>query len=98
MWYLVKIMYFYTIYSCVNINFRRKYKWLLIKKETAEVKKGGKSEAIEAITDQINKKYGQGSFMRIGSNKTVNVGIISTGALTFDHDLGVGGSPRGRIY
>ena len=67
------------------------------KKETAEVKKDGKSEAIEAITDQINKKYGPGSFMRLGSNKTVNVDVISTGALTLDHALGVGGVPRGRI-
>ncbi|MEI0487502.1 recombinase RecA [Brachyspira intermedia] len=67
------------------------------KKETAEVKKDGKSEAIEAITDQINKKYGPGSFMRLGSNKTVNVDVISTGALTLDHALGVGGIPRGRI-
>ena len=67
------------------------------KKETTEVKKDGKAEAIEAITDQINKKYGQGSFMRLGSNKTVNVDVISTGALTLDHALGVGGIPRGRI-
>ncbi len=67
------------------------------KKETSEIKKDGKSEAIEAITDQINKKYGAGSFMRLGSNKTVNVDVISTGALTLDHALGVGGIPRGRI-
>ena len=35
--------------------------------------------------------------MRLGSNKTVNVDVISTGALTLDHALGVGGIPRGRI-
>ena len=67
------------------------------KKENTEIKKDGKNEAIEAITDQINKKYGAGSFMRLGSNKTVNVDVISTGALTLDHALGVGGIPRGRI-
>lgn len=67
------------------------------KKENSEIKKDGKNEAIEAITDQINKKYGAGSFMRLGSNKTVNVDVISTGALTLDHALGVGGIPRGRI-
>lgn len=67
------------------------------KKENTEVKKDGKNEAIDAITDQINKKYGPGSFMRLGSNKTVNVDVISTGALTLDHALGVGGIPRGRI-
>ena len=67
------------------------------KKENSEIKKDGKNEAIDAITDQINKKYGPGSFMRLGSNKTVNVDVISTGALTLDHALGVGGIPRGRI-
>ena len=67
------------------------------KKENSEIKKDEKNEAIEAITDQINKKYGAGSFMRLGSNKTVNVDVISTGALTLDHALGVGGIPRGRI-
>lgn len=67
------------------------------KKETSEIKKDGKTEAIEAITDQINKKYGAGSFMKLGSDKTVNVDVISTGALTLDHALGVGGIPRGRI-
>lgn len=67
------------------------------KKEIAEIKKDGKVEAIEAITDQINKKYGQGSFMRLGSDKTVNVDVISTGALTLDRALGVGGIPKGRI-
>ena len=67
------------------------------KRENSEIKKDGKNEAIEAITDQINKKYGAGSFMRLGSNKTVNVDVISTGALTLDHALGVGGIPRGRI-
>ena len=35
------------------------------KKEGTETKKDGKAEAIEAITEQINKKYGQGSFMRL---------------------------------
>ena len=70
---------------------------LLKKKENTEIKKDGKNEAIDAITDQINKKYGPGSFMRLGSNKTVNVDVISTGALTLDHALGVGGIPRGRI-
>ncbi len=68
------------------------------KKETSnEVKRDGKTEAIEAITEQINKKYGSGSFMKLGSDKNVKVDVISTGALTLDHALGVGGIPRGRV-
>lgn len=67
------------------------------KDEVATVKKDGKQDAIEAITEQINKKYGQGSFMKLGTNSKVNVDVISTGALTLDYALGVGGIPRGRI-
>ncbi len=67
------------------------------KKDAAEIKKDGKAEAIEAITEQINKKYGSGSFMKLGSDKTVSADVISTGALTLDHALGIGGIPRGRI-
>ena len=67
------------------------------KKDAAEIKKDGKAEAIEAITEQINKKYGSGSFMKLGSDKTVTADVISTGALTLDHALGIGGIPRGRI-
>ncbi len=67
------------------------------KKEQESTKKDGKSEAIEAISDLINKKYGQGSFMKLGTDNKVKVDVISTGALTLDHALGVGGLPRGRI-
>ncbi len=67
------------------------------KKEQDTTKKDGKSDAIEAISDLINKKYGQGSFMKLGSDNKVKVDVISTGALTLDHALGVGGIPRGRI-
>ncbi len=67
------------------------------KKELETTKKDGKSDAIEAISDLINKKYGQGSFMKLGSDNKVKVDVISTGALTLDHALGVGGIPRGRI-
>lgn len=67
------------------------------KDEVATAKKDGKQDAIEAITEQINKKYGQGSFMKLGTNSKVKVDVISTGALTLDYALGVGGIPRGRI-
>lgn len=67
------------------------------KKDTEAAKKDGKTEAIDAISDLINKKYGQGSFMKLGTDNKVKVDVISTGALTLDHALGVGGIPRGRI-
>ena len=69
------------------------------KKDTSDAvpKKSGKAEAIDSISDLINKKFGQGSFMKLGANSKVKVDVISTGALTLDHVLGVGGIPRGRI-
>lgn len=67
------------------------------KKDGSDAKKDGKAEAIEAITELINKKYGSGSFMKLGGDKMVSIDVISTGALTLDHALGIGGIPRGRI-
>ncbi|MBI4978028.1 MAG: recombinase RecA [Spirochaetes bacterium] len=65
------------------------------KKDEAKAK--GKEEAVEMIMDVINKKYGAGSFMKLGTDKHVNAPVIPTGALTLDAALGVGGIPRGRV-
>ncbi|MDR0351533.1 MAG: recombinase RecA [Puniceicoccales bacterium] len=49
-----------------------------------------------AIT-AVNKQFGDGSVMRMGDAKKMNVSVISTGSLSLDLALGVGGLPRGRI-
>ncbi|MDR2735294.1 MAG: recombinase RecA [Puniceicoccales bacterium] len=49
-----------------------------------------------AIT-AVNKQFGEGSVMRMGDAKKMNVSVISTGSLSLDLALGVGGLPRGRI-
>jgi recombination protein RecA len=54
-------------------------------------------KAIESTIDQIDKKYGQGSIMRLGSKNVTPVEKISTGSLSLDLALGVGGIPRGRV-
>ncbi|MBO4631528.1 MAG: recombinase RecA [Lentisphaeria bacterium] len=46
---------------------------------------------------QIEKEYGKGAIMRLGDNSTVDVPVISTGALSLDIALGIMGLPRGRI-
>ena len=46
---------------------------------------------------QIEKEFGKGSIMRLGDNHTVDVPVISTGALSLDIALGIMGLPRGRI-
>jgi recombination protein RecA len=56
-----------------------------------------KSKAIGAAVSQIEKQYGKGSIMRMGDETRRKVASISTGALSLDLALGVGGLPRGRI-
>jgi recombination protein RecA len=45
----------------------------------------------------VNKQFGDGSVMRMGDAKKMNVSVIFTGSLSLDLALGVGGLPRGRI-
>ncbi len=57
-----------------------------------------KAKMLESAITQIEKQYGKGSIMRLGSKDVmVPVSVISTGALSIDAALGVGGFPRGRV-
>ncbi|MFY9582907.1 MAG: recombinase RecA [Candidatus Acidiferrales bacterium] len=57
-----------------------------------------KTKMLESAITQIEKQYGKGSIMRLGSKDVmVPVSVISTGALSIDAALGVGGFPRGRV-
>jgi recombination protein RecA len=56
-----------------------------------------RTKAIEAALAQIDKQFGKGSIMRLGSREKVDVPAIPTGALSLDAALGVGGLPRGRV-
>ncbi|MBR2406303.1 MAG: recombinase RecA [Clostridia bacterium] len=58
---------------------------------------GNKQKALETALAQIEKNFGKGAVMRLGENSGMNVETISTGSLTLDLALGVGGLPRGRI-
>ena len=59
--------------------------------------KANKDKALETATQDINKAYGEGSIMRLGGTATLDVEAISTGCLSLDMALGVGGVPRGRV-
>ena len=55
-------------------------------------------KALDIAVGQIEKQFGKGSIMRLGQNKAVGpVEVISTGALSIDYALGIGGVPRGRV-
>ena len=62
----------------------------------AEVR-NDKSKAIEVALLQIEKQFGKGSIMRLGDKEAVSIPTISTGALSIDAALGIGGVPRGRV-
>jgi recombination protein RecA len=55
-------------------------------------------KAIEMAVGQIEKQFGKGSIMRLGQKDAINpVPAISTGAVSLDYALGIGGVPRGRV-
>jgi len=57
-----------------------------------------KSKALDAALSQIERNFGKGSIMRLGTSKTgIEVETVSTGSLGLDIALGVGGLPRGRV-
>src|SRR5438309_174870 len=57
-----------------------------------------RGKAIELAVSQIEKQFGKGSIMRLGSKEAiVPISVIPTGAFSFDAALGVGGFPRGRV-
>ena len=57
-----------------------------------------RSKAVELALAQIEKQFGKGSIVRLGSKEAlVPIAVISTGSISFDAALGVGGIPRGRV-
>ena len=72
----------------------------LKKKTPALIRPSTKEEREKALNNaiaQIEKQYGAGAVMRLGQTKTLDVQSISTGSMTLDMALGIGGVPRGRI-
>ncbi len=53
--------------------------------------------SVDNAISQIQRQFGKGSIMRLGSKEIENIPVISTGALSLDIALGVGGLPKGRI-
>ena len=59
--------------------------------------KDGRQKALETALAQIERQFGKGAVMKLGQNTVMNVEAISTGSLSLDMALGIGGLPRGRI-
>ena len=56
-----------------------------------------KNKALEAAISQIDDNFGKGSVMKLGQKAAVNIESISTGSLSLDLALGIGGLPKGRV-
>jgi len=56
-----------------------------------------KERAVETAMGQIERQFGKGSIMKLGSSPILDVPVIPTGSLALDKALGIGGLPRGRV-
>ena len=64
----------------------------LVEKDTVN-----KNKALDAAVTQIERAFGKGSIMRLGQREVVDTEIVSTGSISLDIALGIGGLPRGRV-
>ena len=67
------------------------------KTEKATAAQGSKKAALESVISRIEREHGKGYIMRLGENANMNVSAVSTGSLSLDLAIGIGGIPRGRI-
>ena len=56
-----------------------------------------KEKAVSTAMVQIERQFGKGSIMKLGSSTIIEVPVISTGSLALNKALGIGGLPRGRV-
>jgi len=56
-----------------------------------------KMKALQLTLDKLDKTYGKGTIMKLGDSAVVDIPVISTGSISLDHALGIGGLPRGRV-
>ncbi|HPA14677.1 MAG TPA: recombinase RecA [Desulfobacterales bacterium] len=56
-----------------------------------------KEKAVETAMGQIERQFGKGSIMKLGSRPIIDVPVIPTGSIALDKALGIGGIPRGRV-
>ncbi len=66
-------------------------------KDTKKEMMEGKNKAVESAIDQIKDRFGEGAIMKLGEVKTMEIDAITTGSISLDIALGIGGVPRGRV-
>jgi len=68
-----------------------------VKNQEVPTDAGARQLAIDAALSQMDKQFGRGCVLRLGSRNVVPVTVISSGSISLDAALGVGGFPRGRV-
>jgi len=68
-----------------------------VKDQTVSIDIASRQRAIDAALSQMDKQFGKGSVLRLGSRTVLPVSVISSGSISLDAALGVGGLPRGRV-
>lgn len=68
-----------------------------VTERTGEIPLEERKKALETALSQLEKKFGKGAIMKLGQESVLNVEAISTGSLSLDLALGIGGMPKGRI-
>jgi recombination protein RecA len=82
----------------LNTDELRKESIVDVTKNGVERSKEGKDKAIGLAVAQIERQFGKGAIMRLGAQPAaLDISVISTGAISLDAALGVGGIPRGRV-
>jgi recombination protein RecA len=66
-------------------------------KQTDAAENKAKLQALQTTLEKLDKTYGKGAVMRLGDNPVERPEVISTGSISVDYALGIGGLPRGRI-
>jgi len=68
-----------------------------VKEQTTTIDIAARQRAIDAALSQMDKQFGKGSVLRLGSRNVLPVTVIPSGSISLDSALGVGGFPRGRV-
>ena len=85
-------------YVCMHYSIHARRTHVRITERKNDMANEDKQKALEAALGQIEKQFGKGTVMKLGEQAEIlNVEAISTGSLSLDLALGVGGIPRGRI-
>ena len=88
---LIKVLTNFFLYNKMGIYLKER-KNMKLSKDTKD-----KDKALEQVLADIEKQFGKGAIMKLGEEEHMEIDVTSSGSLTLDVALGVGGYPKGRI-